>query len=215
MSEHHPLMDELFDRAVASLDGPHPVDHASLLRGAHLGFTPSAARRILNDHASLVFLNRLWDAERVVGSPVGPVRVPERIRQLAERPDELGTIHRRLLEATGMRFPTADAEIDLHLMLWALTPATRSTPGTQSNLAQASSLVNLDIRLEDGHLSVGVDSALSGPFEITLHWPDGHTLMFCTPDTRPGEDVCCSAPCPTGELPTSVTIHSIEQEGRS
>ncbi len=189
MSANWEQFDDLFHKA-AHRFGPSagPIPYADLLRAAHLGFDDDFARQVLGHHASLAFLNRLWDAERVDGLPVGPARVPGRIWELAEGPDAVGRLHTRLLEATGMRLPAhVDDDLSVHLTLWGLHPAMRGSEAQPPGIVCGTGPVRLTVSLVAGGLEVEVVADTPGRYDITLVWGDHHSLKLTTEALAVGE----------------------------
>jgi hypothetical protein len=206
----NPQLDQLIAQAAGSVvDGP-ALPYPVLFRGANLGFTLEQARTVAADHASLVFLNRLWDAQRVDGAPVGRIRVPQKVWSVAGTNDETGQANARLLELTGMRTADWDSELELHLMLWAQAPQPVRYGGlTAVPLDQVTcELGPLSVQVlefEPTDLQLRVASALRGVFEVTLFWPGGSEFGQRCAFTAPGEQHYALPGAPP-TLPVSVRV---------
>jgi hypothetical protein len=184
------------------------VPRLDLLRGAHLGFDPAQGRAVLADHASVVFLARLWDSARDDGEPVGPARVPDRIWRIVDADGDTADVNRRLLEATGLTWPVdAGQDLDFHLALWERESAWASRgagPATAERSATCDGPVWVEARQGPDGLEVELRSHFPGRQSVELHWPDGSWAAYDTPDLRAGQLHRFAAGA--GPLPTSIRV---------
>jgi hypothetical protein len=202
--------DALFLASARQVHTPDPVPYADLWRAAQLGFNEALGRSTLDHHDWLVFLNRLWDAHRTDGLPDGPVRVPQRIWDVAERQDETGQLHRDLLAATGLRTPEDfGQQLAFHLSLWeqeSLVEVLRGAIGVTADgsVVHADGPVTVDVTTIPTGFRVEVQPELAGSYTVTLHWPD-RTQSHDTPELAPGQLYGFELPA-QGTPPQSVTI---------
>jgi hypothetical protein len=196
------------------------LTYREILAGANLGFSPEDARTVLEDHASLVFLGRLWDSARRDGVCAGPPRVPPAIWDLADSPTESGQLTAQLLQATGLRVPSDfGQELDFHLSLWAMDAApVRSAPAAPAGETGADGQAEPPARVgspgpvwaqarhQAGGVEIEVRSPFPGRFDVEVHWPGGAVAHHATPDIAADTPYVFVVPSPEPTLPNSLRV---------
>ena len=187
------------------------VPQAELWRAAQIGFTEEFGRETLTHHSWLVFLNRLWDSHRTQGLPDSPIRVPDKIWELADQKDDQGQLHRDLLEATGLTLPEDfGQELAFHLTLWTqetLVGVLRGSATTDiPTMACADGPVAITVSATQQGIHVEVRPDLAGRYGLTLHFADGPAETHLTPSLDSGQTYEFDLATTRDDLPQSVHV---------
>ncbi|MCL1897356.1 MAG: hypothetical protein FWG16_00825 [Micrococcales bacterium] len=220
MTEPYQQFDHLFTQSARLAFSADAVPYAELFRAANMGFDQAFGNLTLSRHAWLAYLNRLWDSPRIGGLPTGPIRVPEKIWQLAEGESPQARLHQALLEATGLKLPQDfGQDLAFHLTLWSqdalagavrsaetLDEATSTQTPTADLAARAEGPISLDISPTTGGFLVEFTPELPGAYHLSFHWPDGSAMAAKTPPLSAGQSFTFQLETDHTEPPKSVKV---------